>query len=277
MTGFFNIDKRYGDTSTFVVNKIKRYTKTPCGHMGTLDPLASGVLPVGVGNATRLFDYFLGKQKTYTARFRFGATTDTLDNEGEIVVGGTVPARTEIERVLPKFIGKIEQIPPKFSARCINGKRGYELARKGADFDLPPKQVEIFSLSVSEQTATDEYEFQIVCGAGTYIRSLSRDIAAALGTLGYTTLLRRTASGIFTEETSVSLDLLTPDNISDYLIPTESVLQVPRIEISDERYFSGVRYEVGLSDGIYKVYREGEFYGLARVADGIIRAEKKLC
>lgn len=192
MTGFLNIDKRRGDTSAYVVNCVKRllrlgYGKIPCGHFGTLDPLASGVLPVGIGNANRLFDYFLSKKKTYLARFRFGATTETLDGEGEVVLGGRIPEKAEIEGALYRFLGEISQTPPKFSARCIDGKRGYELARDGQEFTLPAKRVEIFSFALVGEASSDEFEFRIECSGGTYIRSLSRDLAAALGTQGYTT------------------------------------------------------------------------------------------
>lgn len=277
MTGFLNIDKRYGDTSTYVVNRIKRLTKTACGHMGTLDPLATGVLPVGLGNSTRLFEYFLEKRKTYIARFKFGATTDTLDCEGTVTVGGRIPKAEEVIAALPQFTGAIDQIPPKFSARCLDGKRGYELARKGEEFELPAKRVEIFSFTLNAQTALDEFEFEIVCGGGTYIRSLSRDLALALGTQGYTTLLRRTASGIFTEGSAVPLEQLTPENWQDFLIPTDSVLPYPVLEMNDERYYRGVRFEIALADGLYKIYREGEFYGIGIVEEGILRPDKKLC
>lgn len=282
MTGFLNIDKQCGDTSTYVVNRVKgllrkKLGKTACGHLGTLDPLASGVLPVGVGNATRLFDYFLQKEKRYIARFRFGATTDTLDGEGKVETGGRIPTAREIEEVLPRFVGCIEQYPPKFSARCLGGKRGYELARKGEEFELPPKRVEVKSLALREQTAPDEFEFSIVCGGGTYIRSFSRDIASALGTQGYTTSLRRTASGIFSEESAVPLSVLTPENFEKYLIPTDMVLPFAVMEVNDARYYNGLAYPVDEADGTYKIYREGAFYGTGVVEGGILRPDKKLC
>ena len=128
MTGFLNLDKPEGMSSAAVVNRVKWLTRTPCGHMGTLDPLACGVLPVGVGNAARLFDYFLSKQKTYEARFVFGATTDTLDREGEIVRGGDIPDGGNIEAALARFVGEIEQVPPKYSAVSVGGRSGYALA-----------------------------------------------------------------------------------------------------------------------------------------------------
>ena len=277
MTGFLNIDKRRGDTSAYVVNRVKRLTKQACGHMGTLDPLASGILPVGIGNSTRLFDYFLAKRKTYVARFCFGATTETLDSEGTVVIGGRIPTAEEIKEALPRFVGVIEQIPPKFSARCIGGKRGYELARSGEEFELPAKKVEIFGFTLLAQTAPEEYEFEITCSGGTYIRSLSRDLALALDTQGYTTALRRTASGFFTEETAVPLDALTSDNWQKYMIPTDMVLSFPVLDVTDERYYQGVRIPTDVADGEYKIYRAGEFYGIGVVEEGILRSEKKLC
>lgn len=277
MTGFLNIFKPSGKSSAAVVGRVKWLLKTPCGHMGTLDPLAEGVLPVGVGNATRLFDYFLSKKKRYTARFRFGATTDTLDAEGEVTAGGRIPSPEEIEGALPAFLGEIGQIPPKYSAVSVGGRRGYELARKGVQFEIAPKKVVIDEFCLTGQTAPDEYEFTIACGGGTYVRALVRDLAAALGTQGYMTYLRRDASGLFTAETAVPLDALTPENVRGYLIPTETVLPFPALKGADERIFQGVKVPVAAADGQYKLYRGDEFYGLARVEDGYARAEKKLC
>ncbi len=277
MTGFLNIDKREGDTSTYVVNRIKGLVKCPCGHMGTLDPLAFGVLPVGIGNAARLFDYFLGKTKTYLARFRFGVTTVSLDRESPLIFGGSVPKAEEIRAVLPRFVGEIEQVPPAFSAKFVEGKRSYELARKGQEIPLMPKKVTIERLELLEQTAPDEFSFEIVCGGGTYIRSLARDLSEALGTKGFMSALERTKSGVFTKETAVPLERLTRENFKDFLIPTEEVLPFPVLEISDERYYHGVNYEVDLPDGSYKVTRGGEFYGTAKVEGGKIRPDKKLC
>lgn len=277
MTGFLNLFKETGVSSADTVNRIKRLTKTPCGHLGTLDPLASGVLPVGVGNATRLFDYFLTKKKTYLARFRFGVTSATLDEEGEKTVGGRVPLQEEIERALPALTGEIDQIPPKYSAKSVNGRRGYQLARSGEEFTLPPKRVTVERFCLTEQTAPDEFAFEIVCGAGTYIRSLARDLAEALGTLGYMSALCRTASGVFTQETAVPLEKLTEKNWREYLIPTESVIALPVLESADRRLLNGVAVPVTAADGEYKLFVDGSFYGLARVTDGFAKAEKKLC
>ena len=277
MTGFINIDKEEGYSSGYFVNVLKRLTQTPCGHMGTLDPLASGVLPVGVGNATRLFDFFLKKEKTYSARFRFGVTTPTLDREGEFIFGGSVPSRTEIDRALPNFTGEIEQIPPKYSAVSVNGRRGYALARAGETFELPAKKVTVKAFRLLEQTGEDEFSFEIVCGAGTYIRSLVRDLAEALGTKGYMSYLRRVRSGAFCIDNAAKLSVLTRENVGEYLIPTDSVIDLPSLSITDERLYHGIALACSEKEGLYKLYCGERFYGLARVHEGYVRAEKKLC
>ncbi len=277
MTGFFNVFKAEGVSSAFVVNKIKWLTRTPCGHMGTLDPLACGVLPVGVGNATRLFDYFLNKKKVYLAKFRFGVTSATLDREGELFGNGSVPTEAQIQSVLGQFLGEIDQVPPLYSAKSVNGKRGYELARAGEEFTLPPKRVFIENILLKEQTAPDEWAFEITCGGGTYIRSLARDIASACNTVGYMSYLQRTQSGVFTTENAVKVEELSRDNVAQFLIPTESVLPFPRLEEADARLFHGVACECGQADGDYKIYREEEFYGIAQVQNGWAKIVKKLC
>ena len=277
MTGFINIHKKTGVSSAFVVNKVKWLAKTPAGHMGTLDPLASGVLPVALGNACRLFDYFSDKKKTYLARFRFGVTTETLDSEGEQIVQGEVPTADDIQKALPALTGKISQVPPAYSAKSVNGVRSYQLARAGKEVELKAKEVQIFSFRLLEQTAPDEFSFEIICSSGTYIRALARDLAAALNTYAYMSALERTASGVFTIENAVTLDELTKENIQDYLIPTESVLSYPALNLESERVFNGLKERVGVEDGLYKLYRKGEFYGIASVKDGLAKAEKKLC
>lgn len=280
--GFINIDKSSGVTSSAIVNRIKWLSGVPCGHMGTLDPLASGVLPVGVGNATRLFDYFLEKQKTYIAEFTFGETSDTLDCTGEIVKGGEVPSEKEILSVLPNFIGEIDQIPPKYSAKNVNGKRGYDLARAGIEFELPPKRILVHGIDLLEKSSEKEnaYIFKIVCGGGTYIRSLARDIALACGTQGLMSALRRTQSGIFTVENAISIEELTEENISEKVILTEDVLPYPTLTLDSPRaykIFDGVAIETGANDGLYKFYKDDGFYGIAEVKNGKAKIKTKLC
>ena len=282
MTGFINVNKAAGVSSAREVNIIKRLTGTPCGHMGTLDPMASGVLPVAIGNAARLFDYFLNKHKTYIAVFRFGIDSDTLDTTGNILKeGGYIPSEEEIKSKLADFEGEILQIPPKYSAKNISGKRGYELARAGVEFELPPKKVNIYSLKLLRRVNKEEFEFEIKCGGGTYIRSIARDLGAALNTCAVMSALIREESGIFNIKDAVSTEILTVDNIKNYIIPTQNVLPFEEIypEGSDaKRLFNGLSIKCGLADGIYKIYTlEREFYGLAEVNKSSLRIKTKLC
>lgn len=284
--GFFNVDKPSGITSSTVVNKCKWLTGVPCGHMGTLDPLASGVLPVGVGNATRLFNYFLEKEKEYIAEFTFGVDSDTLDSTGNLIRGGHVPDESEISAVLPQFLGEIMQVPPKYSAKNVNGRRGYDLARAGIEFELEAKKVTIYDLQTlgRVEDKEDTFRIRIRCGGGTYIRSLARDIAEALGTKGVMSALKRTQSGIFTIEKSIPFSLLEKDpsleELESYLIPTESVLPFDGLFFSkkeEEKLLQGQQVCVDVQNGFYKIYREEAFYGLAEVIDGRAKAKTKLC
>ena len=280
MTGFININKAEGASSAKEVSKIKKLTGVPCGHMGTLDPMASGVLPIALGNAARLFDYFLDKHKKYTAVFRFGVDSDTLDSTGNVVENvGLVPSYAEVNAILKNFEGEILQVPPKFSAKNVCGKRGYQLARAGVDFELAPKKVNIYSIELTEQI-NDCFTFEIECGGGTYIRSLARDIARSLDTKAVMCALKRTQSGIFKIETSVDSKSLSPENIESYIIPTESVLPFEDIfpdSFDAHKLFNGLTVYSEKPDGIYKIYKDGAFYGLAEVKQSILKVRIKLC
>ena len=281
MTGFIIVNKAEGVSSAREVNIIKRLTKTPCGHMGTLDPMASGVLPVAVGNATRLFDYFLNKRKTYKATFVFGRDSDTLDITGNVTIGGKIPSKDEINCVIPELVGEVFQIPPKYSAKNIGGKRGYQLARSGIEFELPPKQVNIYSIRLIDKVDESSYSFEIECGGGTYIRSIARDLGAKLGTCAIMSALIRTKSGIFEIDKSVKTEILSKDNIRNYIIETDSVLPFDSFyptEREAKKLFNGLAAECGLSDGTYKIYcTDGSFYGLADSKDNILKVRTKLC
>lgn len=284
--GFFNVDKPSGVVSSAVVNKLKWLTGVPCGHMGTLDPLASGVLPVGVGNATRLFDYFLEKEKEYVAEFTFGVDSDTLDSTGVLIKGGRVPEAAEIEEVLPQFFGDIMQVPPKYSAKNVNGRRGYELARAGVEFELPAKKVHIYGMDLMGRVEekVDTYRIKIRCGGGTYIRSIARDIAEALGTKAVMSALNRTQSGCFLLPEAIPFSVLEADPsvaaLEELIIPTERVLPFEDLllgERQSEKLFNGLKVGVDEEDGLYKIYKDGLFYGIAEVVDGMAKAKTKLC
>ncbi len=275
MIGFINIDKPEGVSSAYVVNKIKKKLNTPCGHMGTLDPLATGVLPVAVGKATRLFDYLLDKEKVYTAVFEFGYETDTLDKTGTIINSdGKIPAEEEIKSVLGGLTGIVEQIPPKYSAKCVNGQRGYDLARRGVDFTLKPKKVEIRDIKLISFDGKS-VKLTITCGGGTYIRSICRDLAYALGTYATMTYLRREKSGSFCIEDSVTLDeFLQNEDPSQYLIATDTAVSYEKIYINSQQYkklLDGVFDKYALEDGLYRVYAENSFIGIGLVCQGVLK------
>lgn len=281
MNGLINVNKAKGVSSAREVAIIKRITGSSCGHMGTLDPMASGVLPIAVGNATRLFDYLLTKKKTYVATFRFGEDYDTLDITGNLLKSGErVPSSNEILSVIPTLTGEIMQIPPKYSAKNVNGKRGYQLAREGMDFELPPKKVTIESIKLLNG-CDNEYSFEITCGGGTYVRSIGRDMAAALGTCAAMSSLVRTASGPFDINSSIKTEELNGDNVENYLIPCDAVIDYPVVNLSEsegKKLFNGVSVKCGLPDGIYKIYApDGSFYGLSEVVVGVMKVRTKLC
>lgn len=221
MLGFLNIYKPTGITSNAVVQKIKkRFHIDKIGHLGTLDPLACGVLPIAIGKATRLFDYSLDKKKRYTAIFDFGYTTDTLDIEGvKTKENKLVPSKEQIISAIKNLIGECDQIPPLYSAKCVNGKRAYDLARAGIEFELKPKKVVIYDIKVIDKVSDFQYKFDIECSSGTYIRSIARDLAELCGTYGCMSYLERTETGVFKKENAINLDdLLTYDDCSSFLL-----------------------------------------------------------
>ena len=212
--GWIILDKPVGLGSTTAVSAVKRMLrqsgepKTKVGHGGTLDPLASGVLPIALGEATKLCGRMLDATKTYDFTIRFGEETDTLDAEGKVTGNSDIrPSRDQVEAVLPRFIGQIEQTPPVYSALKIDGKAAYARARAGEDVEIKPRSITIFDLRLLEQSP-DSATFSTNVSKGTYIRSLARDIARALGTVGHISYLRRTRAGPFGLDRAVSLDFL---------------------------------------------------------------------
>ena len=223
--GWIILDKPLRLGSTKAVGAIKRMLresgepKTKVGHGGTLDPLASGVLPIALGEATKLCGRMLDATKAYDFTIKFGEETDTLDAEGQAIATSDVrPDLDEIEAILPRFTGKIEQVPPTYSALKIEGKAAYARARAGEEVELKPRKVTVHKLHLISGTSTDLVDDRIVgvleatfwceVSKGTYIRSLARDIARALGTVGHVSYLRRTRAGPFSLETAISLDFL---------------------------------------------------------------------
>ena len=239
MIGFINVYKPSNMTSNFVVQKVrKRFGISKIGHMGTLDPLASGILPLAVGKATRLFDYMLEKVKMYRVTYEFGYETDTLDSTGNVInTCDFLPSRNDILAIIKSMIGKQNQIPPKYSAKNVNGSRAYDLARKGIDFELKPKEIEIFDISLTDYN-DKSCSFEIRCSAGTYIRAIGRDIAYKLNSLATMTRLERCETGVFTLSNAIQFDdLLNTNNLNDVILsPLDVFKNYDQIVIDYNQY-----------------------------------------
>jgi tRNA pseudouridine55 synthase len=239
--GWINLDKPLGLTSTQAMAKVRWLMKAQkAGHAGTLDPLASGILPIALGEATKTISYIQDGLKTYSFTVQWGEQRDTDDSEGKAIGTSDVrPTKEQIESILPKFTGEIRQTPPKFSAIKIDGARAYDLAREGEEVELKERDVYIESLTLLE-ARRDNADFRMVCGKGTYVRSLGRDMGRELGTLGYISALKREKVGPFTLESAISLDKLAGlDDIARLneavLLPLETALDdIPALAVRED-------------------------------------------
>lgn len=307
-SGIILLNKPVKISSNSAVNKVKFLIGAKkSGHLGTLDPLASGVLPVTFGKATRLFDYFLTKQKTYKAMFVFGVETDTLDCEGKITkITNCSITNKNISEILSNFIGEIEQMPPQFSALKVNGKKAYEIARSGEEVELKARKIQINAINFKKiddfhqinslfkffiETNRDEflsenlekikqnfyentYEFEISCGAGTYIRSLARDVAKSLKTCGMMASLVRTNCGEFDIEQCCSFEDIQNKNFQ--VLQVDDVINLDKIEISIEeskKLLCGQDVKHQPFEGLKKLYSNSEFLGLAGCKYGNLKIE----
>ena len=272
--GIIIIDKPAGWTSMDVCAKLRGILKTKkIGHAGTLDPMATGVLPVFVGQATRAVSFAEGGEKEYVAGLRLGLTTNTQDTEGETLTQSPVTVgREELEAVLPRFTGKISQIPPMFSAIKINGQKLYDLARQGKEVERKARAVTIFALEVVEQVSETDYILRIRCSKGTYVRTLCHDIGQALGCGGCMFSLRRTMAAGFTLDESVTLEQMQEGGEA-LLRPTDSLFRDRpayrlKTEKQEERCHNGNPFFIqeNLPEGEYRIYgREGAFLCLSRL------------
>ena len=237
--GWVNFDKPLGMTSTQAVGRIRRfYNAQKVGHAGTLDPLATGILPIALGEATKTIPYVQDAFKTYAFTVSWGEQRSTDDAEGEVIATSDIrPTLEQIEAVLPQFTGEIEQVPPKFSAIKIDGQRAYDLARDGEDVQLKSRIVYIESLEIVE-VRENEAVLIMTCGKGTYVRSLARDMAEELGTKGYVSELRRLAVGVFNEKDAIFLDKLEElrdkGALDEALLPIQTALDdVPALALKE--------------------------------------------
>lgn len=244
VSGWVVVDKPLGPTSSDVVNKVRRaFNAQKAGHAGTLDPLATGVLPIALGEATKTVPFVIDATKGYRFTIRFGEETSTDDAEGEVV--RTSPARpsdAEIGAMLSRFQGPIEQVPPAFSAIKVDGERAYARARAGETVEMKPRPVTIHEIRLVSRPDPDHADLEILCSKGTYVRSLARDLALALGSAGHVSALRRTRHGPFREEAAIPLDKLLAlghiapaPGLGAHLLPLETALDdIPALAIGAE-------------------------------------------
>lgn len=279
MNGIVVINKPKGISSNMVVSKVKKALGTKkVGHYGTLDPLATGVLPIAVGKATKLFDYFLQKTKTYIATFTFGKTTDTLDSEGKILqICSNLPTKNQLEIATKNFIGDINQIPPKYSAKSVGGVRAYELSRKGIDFELSPKLVTITKFELFKQLSENTFVFEIDCSSGTYIRALARDLGQEVGSLAYMSDLVRTRSGNFTLNQAINIEDVTLEKI----IPIDNVLSNLKKICVDDNFFdklkNGNAIKLNLQNqSNFLLYCKNCLFGIADANDNLVKVRINL-
>lgn len=240
LNGWLVIDKPAGLTSAAVVAKVRRATRgAKAGHAGTLDPLATGVLPIALGAATKTMAYATDSRKRYRFEVRWGEQRDTDDAEGRVIAESTVrPTVEAIHGILPEFRGEIEQIPPRFSAIKVGGRRAYALARADEPIDLPPRMAMIEAIELVEAPSSDSAIFEVTSGKGAYMRALARDMALKLGTVGHIATLRRLSVGPFEETRATPLAVIEamehPEEIQEYLLPVGAVLaDIPALALTE--------------------------------------------
>jgi|LSQX01.2.fsa_nt_gb tRNA pseudouridine55 synthase len=290
LQGFFNINKPQGITSFDVIRRIKKQIPRKCkiGHLGTLDPMATGVLPVAVGNATRVIEYAAGVNKEYIAAFILGGVSDTQDATGQITIQQeeVIADTDEVTGVLQQFTGRIEQIPPMYSAVHHQGRRLYELARQGVEVVREPREVTIEAielLEISSAGKTTQVVIKVSCSPGTYIRTLVHDIGMRLGTGAYLNSLVRTRSGNFVLEQAVMLDeIVTAQDVNRYLLPIDHPLEnmaVQELEAGQAlvvRQGRGIKGSSFLDQQRVRLYDGQQLVAIAfyDAAAGILRPEK---
>ena len=280
MNGVLIVNKQKEFTSQDVVSKVKKIlNEKKAGHTGTLDPLATGVLPVMIGNATKLSKYLIEHDKTYVATLKLGEKRDTGDSEGNIVEEKAVPqdlSRNKIEEVLVSFLGKQKQKPPMYSAIKVNGKKLYEYAREGKNIEIPDRDIEIYSINLRDiSNIENEIIFEVSCSKGTYIRVLCENIAEKLETVGYMKDLQRTRVDKFYLETAYTFEDLETGNYK--LISMEEIFKnLTRIDINNrkkELFLNGVMLTFDMPDGLYNIYNNNEYVGTGVIKDKLLKRD----
>ncbi len=287
MNGIIIINKHKGCTSHDIVYKVKKMFNEKVGHTGTLDPMATGVLPLLIGKGTQCSKYLINHDKIYNVTLQLGEKTDTADSEGKVIETKEVKEKTlkkeNIEKILEKFKGKQEQIPPIYSAIKVNGKKLYEYARKGQEVEIKPRKIKIYNielLNINEKQK--QIEFQVSCSKGTYIRSLCEDIAQRLETVGYMLELKRIQVGNFNIKEAITIEQLE-NNIDNKEFIEENFIQFEeifknkeKIELDDRKlrlFLNGVQLTIGKEDGTYKIYNNNKFIGIGIVENKLLKRD----
>jgi len=288
MDGILIINKPKGRTSHDIVSKVKRIVANKVGHTGTLDPNATGVLPLLIGKGTLCSQYLMEHDKIYEVVLKLGIKTDTADIEGNIIEEKTVDIENLKEKniidVLNTFLGEQNQIPPMYSAIKINGKKLYEYARKGQEVELKPRQIEIYKIDLKYVNIEEkEISFKVHCSKGTYIRSLCEDIANKLNTVGYMKELNRTKVGKFDIEQAITIEELEK-NVSDEKFMTKYFISIEKafennksIIVPEQRlkhFLNGVKLSFEFCDGLYRIYDEqNKFIGIGSIVNNLLKRE----
>ena len=279
MDGIIVINKPKNCTSHDVVRKAKNILNEKVGHTGTLDPNATGVLPLLVGKGTQISKYLINHDKTYEAVLKLGEKTDTADVEGQVIETKEVEPsnlkKENIENVLKTLVGKQQQIPPMYSAIKVNGKKLYEYARNGENIEIEPRTIEIYELELLK-IQNQEITYKVHCSKGTYIRTLCEQIAERLGTVGYMKELKRTQVGEFTIENSSTIEELE-ENISKYFITIEKYFEnCTKIQLNSKKlqlFLNGVQLTQELEDGIYTIYNDEKFIGVGTMKNKLLKRD----
>lgn len=280
MDGIIVINKEKDYTSHDVVAKLKKKLNiSKVGHTGTLDPNATGVLPILIGKGTKFSKYLINHDKTYKAQIELGKKTDTADVEGNVIEEKPVDTeyiKQNLVQVLESFVGKQEQVPPMYSAIKKNGKKLYEYARKGEKIEVEPRKIEIYKIELVKYNEKN-IDFIVSCSKGTYIRSLCEDIAEKLNTVGYMKNLERLQVGEFNIEKSVLIDDVNTENIEKYLYTLEDILKdTPNLNLNPKKlnlFLNGVQLTVKEAEGLYKIYVDNKFIGTGTVKKNLLKRD----
>lgn len=286
MDGIIIINKQKGYTSHDIVHKVKKILNSKVGHTGTLDPNATGVLPLLIGKGTLMSKYLINHDKIYDVTLKLGQKTDTADSEGKVIEGKEVDITklNNIEETLKKFLGKQLQYPPMYSAIKVNGKKLYEYARKGQEIEIKPRKIEIYNINLLNIDKEKlEIEFRVECSKGTYIRSLCEDIANKIDTVGYMKELNRIKVGEFDIKNSITVDDLINniDNnkyIENNIITIEEMFNEKEIITLNDRklelFLNGVQLTHSQEDDIYKIYNsKNEFIGIGTIKNNLLKRD----